>query len=342
MKVSVAYGILIKIIAAERDLGRILIVLSLEHKEEGTMGLFHRKKKEESMYYLYFFSKTTKYIALVSLVITLFSDLPIFNWLCCLIFVDLALDFSVIKCSILQMIGIYQIKHKFGDALPSADRYQSAVTYRLPFDGRWVVVNGSFEKEYSHSWNVPTQRYAYDFIMLDESGRSYGGEFDRCSSYFCYGRDILAPADGVVVEILNQARDSAIFTKGRFLSRAKHIAGNYIVIQHAQNEYSTLAHLQKDSIAVSVGDVVSSGDFIARCGNTGNSTEPHLHVQLQTGRSFYNSAGLPVLFDQMELSKVTNYEAFDPRPHMVYDQVPDGSITRGFSVENRSSFEESK
>jgi hypothetical protein len=288
-----------------------------------------------NLYYLYLFSKITKYIALVSLVITFFSDLLIFKLLCCFVFIDLALDFSVLKCSLLQIIGIFQVNHKFGDNRPSVDNYKSEVAYILPFNNKWVAVNGCFRKEYSHSWDIPTQRYAYDFIILDENGKSYSGEFNKCDSYYCYNKDILAPADGVVVKVVNNARDSLIFPKGRFFSRAKHIAGNYIVIQHAEREYSTLAHLKKDSITVKVGDVVSKGQRIAKCGNTGNSTEPHLHFQLQTDQSFYNSAGLPIQFADVCISKVANYEKCDPRPHMNYDQVLDGYITRGFAVENK-------
>lgn len=286
------------------------------------------------MYYVYLFSKITKYIALVSFVITFFSDLLIFKLLCCLVFINLSLDFPVLKCSLLQIIGIVQVKHKFGDNIPSVDNYKSEVEYILPFNDKWVAVNGCFRKEYSHSWDIPTQRYAYDFIMLDEHGKSHDGKFNECNGYYCYDKDILSPADGVVVEIVNNASDSLIFPKGRFFSRAKHVAGNYIVIQHTKSEYSTLVHLKKDSITVKVGETVSQGQTIAKCGNTGNSTEPHLHFQLQTGQSFYNSAGLPIHFRNINLLQLSKYETFDPRPHMDFDQVPKGYITRGFTVEN--------
>lgn len=288
------------------------------------------------MYYLYLFSKITKYIALTSLFITFFSDLLIFKLLCCLVFVDLVLNAPVLKCSILQIIGMLQVSLKFKSNMPSVDNYKGETEYILPFQDKWVVVNGCFRKEYSHSWDVPTQRYAYDFIMLDEQGKSYRGEYNKCDSYYCYSKDILSPADGVVVELVNNARDTLIFPKGKFFSRAKHIAGNYIVIQHAQHEYSTLAHLKKDSITVKVGDRVSRGQVIAKCGNTGNSSEPHLHFQLQTGRSFYSSAGLPIRFKNSKLSKAENYEAFDSRPHMAIEQVLDGYITRGYAVEHES------
>lgn len=289
------------------------------------------------MYYLYQFFKIAKYIAFVSLVATFFSDLLIFRLLCLLglfAFVEMALNFSVVKCSILQIIGIFKVKKKFSDNIPSVSNYKNEVEYTLPFKGKWVAVNGCYTKELSHSWEIPTQRYAYDFIILDEDARSFKNEFNNCANYYCYDKEILSPADGVVVEVLNNSKDSLIYKKGKFFSKASHIAGNYVVIKHAEQEYSTLAHLKKDSITVKVGDVVARGDVIATCGNTGNSTEPHLHFQLQTGQSFYNSAGLPIKFKNIKLDDVPNYEKLDPRPHMPKEQILDGYVTRGFAFEN--------
>lgn len=86
--------------------------------------------------------------------------------------------------------------------------------------------------------------------------------------------------------------------------------------------------------AVKVGETVSKGQCIAKCGNTGNSTEPHLHFQLQTNPSFYSSAGLPIRFENMSISQADNYTKYDLRPHMSYEQILSGYITRGFAVEN--------
>lgn len=290
-------------------------------------------------YRLYSFCKYAKYIGIISLFFTFFSDLVIFKWLCffaVLVFIEIALSFSILKSSILQIIGINRVIRRYGDNIPSIDNYSSDIQYDLPFEGEWIVINGCFTKEFSHSWDIPTQRYAYDFIMLDESGKSYIDDSKQVENYYCYDKAILSPADGVVQEIVNNAEDSIILGNGKFFNRARHIAGNYIVIKHGENEYSTLAHLKRDSIVVKVGEKVLRGQKIATCGNTGNSTEPHLHFQLQDGLGSYDSAGLPIRFSNIQLNSHSIYGRMDSRPYMDLEKIPKGLITRGYNVSNKN------
>jgi hypothetical protein len=288
-------------------------------------------------YRLYLFCRYAKYVGILGLLLALFSDVKAFNLLCLLgllVFVEIALTFSTFKCSLLQIIGILKVNKKYGDNPPNIENHPGEIQYILPFEGEWTIVNGCFTKEFSHSWDIPTQRYAYDFIMMDDSGRSYLGNFKKSDSYYCYDKAILSPADGVVEEVANESEDSLIIGNGKLFSRAKHIAGNYIVIKHTENEYSTLAHLKKDSILVKAGDKVHRGQKIAVCGNTGNSSEPHLHFQVQDGASFYHSAGIPIRFKNLKLNIQPNYLSMDPRPCMVIDKIPEGLITRGYRVSN--------
>lgn len=286
-------------------------------------------------YRVFYFCKYAKYIGLLGLPSLFTDNIIIFDllWLFWLLaFVEIALDFSVFKCSIYQIFGIIKLKHKkFRKDIPSVENYNNNVKYSLPFKGEWVVVNGCFTKQFSHSWDIPTQRYAYDFLILKD-GKSYENNPKSVEEYYCYNKSILAPADGVIVEVVNNAEDSFVFGNGRFYNRAKHIAGNYIVIQHDETEYSTLAHLKKDSITVKVGEQVIRGQIIAKCGNSGNSTEPHLHFQLQDGKSFYSSLGLPILFQNIKLWKPFKYNKFDNRLHMSQDDIPQGRVSRGYKV----------
>jgi murein DD-endopeptidase MepM/ murein hydrolase activator NlpD len=181
---------------------------------------------------------------------------------------------------------------------PAPERYEQTTDLTLPFDGTWNVVNGGVTKADSHSWFPIAQRYAYDFCITDEEGHTHDGNGTDHEDYYCYSEAILAPADGVVVAASDGHRDSPYFEWLDPLQRD--IRGNYVTIKHAEDEYSLLAHLQEGSIVVSEGERIERGQQIGRCGHSGNSTEPHLHFQLQDRPRFF-AAGLPIAFDQMTI-----------------------------------------
>lgn len=193
-----------------------------------------------------------------------------------------------------QIIGSAVAYLRHGGHLPAPDTYSASETYRLPFAGEWTVVNGSPDKRYSHSWIPARQRYAYDFVITDDQGRTHDGSREL-SSFYCFGEPILAPADGTVVRAKDGHRDHHR-TTGWMDPLVYRLAGNYVVIKHADEEYSFLAHLKKGSICVSVGDSVERGEEIGRCGHSGMSSEPHLHFHVQDHHIPYVGAGLPVQF----------------------------------------------
>jgi len=244
---------------------------------------------------------------------------------------DVMFNFPVFLQSLKQITGnvVAGLKYK---PLPDKDNFSPQIKYSLPFDGAWVAVNGGTTKEFSHSWGVSSQRYAYDFIILDSSGKSFSDNDTKLSNYHCYGKEILAPADGTVVEIKTNCGDSKVIGGGKVDPLIKDIRGNYIVIRHADSEYSCIAHLMPGSISVSVGQQVNRKQPIARCGNSGNTSEPHVHFQIQNGRSFYSSAGLPIHFEKIETTQQPNYEKFDPRT--IPNNDCDNFICRGQCVMN--------
>lgn len=237
---------------------------------------------------------------------------------------------------LLQQMGgliIAEVKHK---PLPDMVSFTPKVRYSSPFEGKWAVINGGVSKETSHSWDIFSQRYAYDFIILQENSdsipKSFGGDIHDLTSYYCYDKEVLAPADGVVVDVRKNCGDSLIMGCGKTDPIVKDIRGNYITIRHAEGEYTVLAHLKPGSISVKVGDEVKGKQPIARCGNSGNSTEPHLHFQLQNTRSFYTSAGLPLHFEGIESEPISNYAKLDPRPT---EDVTPPFISRGRRIWNQ-------
>ena len=248
------------------------------------------------------------------------------------VFYNPAVFFQLLK----QLLGMIIISLKYGSRIPSAERYIGSVKYSLPFRGAWTVVNGGVEKETSHSWEIQTQRYAYDFLIIDDEGNSFSGSRTNPEDYYCYGKEVLAPADGEVVEDKDKYPDSAILDNGQTDCAARDIRGNYILIRHADREYGLLAHLKHGSIRVKPGDIVKRGQHIANCGNSGNTSEPHLHFHVQDGRSFYISAGLPILFTDIDSHPAPGYAAIDPRPVPPVSELGKRFIMRGQIVSNRS------
>ncbi len=279
-----------------------------------------------------------KYIGLIGLPIFI-SDAIIFKllWLFWLFtLVEVFYDRAIYWQSIKQLVGIpyVYITHHF--KLPDPVNTSLTMQYILPFKEDWVAVNGGMEKSLSHSWGIVTQRYAYDFLMLDDKGNSFEGEKTQLHSYYCYEKEIIAPADGVVVEIGDKRRESKIFGNGQVDIGVKDIRGNYIIIKHGTKEYSLLGHLIPGSIKVQEGDRVKAGQELARCGNSGNSSEPHLHFQLQDGKSFFFSAGLPITFNHIENIPCEAYEKYDSRQTVQKSQLyKSGNIRRGQRVKNK-------
>ncbi len=74
------------------------------------------------------------------------------------------------------------------------------------------------------------------------------------------------------------------------------VAGNYVIVDHENGEFSMYAHLQEGSILVKAGESVKKGQVVGKVGNTGNSGAPHLHFQLMDSANFFTANGLPVMF----------------------------------------------
>ena len=223
---------------------------------------------------------------------------------------------------------------KYGFKQPSKDNYTVKNDYILPFSGKWCVFEGGVTKELSAGWSELMIRYAYFFAMLDESGKDN----------LCYGMDVLAVGDGVVVKVINRHSDS---TNNKEEDMAAYIGtadimGNHIIIQHGKNEYSCVGNLMKDSISIKVGDKVKQGAVIAKCGNSGYiADEPSLHFQLQSGKSFNSSASLPIAFANIKAEDSTAYDLaykLETRPSTKGNLEVVGNKTyigRGLDVENK-------
>jgi murein DD-endopeptidase MepM/ murein hydrolase activator NlpD len=176
-------------------------------------------------------------------------------------------------------------------AAPSAYLdYQTRSALRLPFVEEFYVFWGGRSIEQNYHAAHPNQRFALDMMIVRGEG-THAGEGRRNEDYYCFGTPILAPAAGKVLQVIDNVDDNV---PGQMNSAQ--VTGNRIVLDHGNGEYSVLAHLRRGSVRVHEGQSVQAGDQLGECGNSGNSSEPHLHFQLQDGPKFGESAGLPAQF----------------------------------------------
>ncbi len=169
------------------------------------------------------------------------------------------------------------------------DNYQTSAKLELPFEGEWYVVWGGRPFYMNNHAASRDQRFACDFTVLLEHCM-YENDGSRNSDFYAYGRPILAPASGVIVHAVDTVPENI---PGQMTDSP----GNMVVIDHGNSEYSFLCHLQHHSVKVKPGQNVRSGEFIARCGNSGHSTAPGLHYHLQNTPELYNGEGLPAQFN---------------------------------------------
>jgi hypothetical protein len=181
-----------------------------------------------------------------------------------------------------------------------------ATTFQLPFDGAWMVIWGGDTEFLNYHAPVPQQRYAHD-IVIWRDGATYTGDGSQLEQYHCYGQPQYAPADGTVVTVVDEYPDAV---PGQLATDPMmHPGGNHIVLEVGEGEYVFMAHLIPGSVTVAEGDTVAAGDAIGLTGNSGNSSEPHIHMHMQSGPDMMDPAaiGLPMEFTNI----LVNGEAVD-------------------------------
>lgn len=200
-------------------------------------------------------------------------------------------------------------------AATGREDYRTKTDLALPFEGAWYVFWGGRAPHLNHHVRAPAQRFAYDFLVL-EDGRSHTDDGKSNEDYHCFGRPILAPAAGRVREVVDTVPDNA---PGAMNESAP--AGNHVVLDHGDGEHSVLAHLRHGSVVVAEGDRVEAGRRLGVCGNSGRSSEPHLHYHLQTQPEFGEGVGLPAPFrdyvadgEPVERGEPTRDQVIRPAP----------------------------
>lgn len=186
-----------------------------------------------------------------------------------------------------------------------------------PVTGRWLPIHSPANRVPSHGLHAWGQTYAIDLVHEPADGSRPGFGWwplgRRPREFPGFGRPVLAPADGVVVGTHAWERDHwsrtswlslpYLVVEGmvRELLGPGRLLGNHVVLDLGNGVYAAFAHLRRRSLRVTTGERVRAGQQIAECGNSGNSSEPHLHFQLMDHRRVWVAAGLPFRFDRYEV-----------------------------------------
>ncbi|MEV4539448.1 M23 family metallopeptidase [Asanoa sp. NPDC049518] len=183
----------------------------------------------------------------------------------------------------------------------------------LPFRGTWLARNSPARRVPSHGSDLFATTYAMDFIAVRNRRTAHVRDWralvgtEPVERFFAFDQPVLAPAAGRVVAVFDGrsdevARRSLVAKVPYLLTQARRaragaggIAGNHVVLE-ADGFHVLLAHLRKGSLRVRVDDVVAVGDELGACGNSGNSTQPHVHIQVMDGPDAYVARGLPIAF----------------------------------------------
>ncbi|MFI1394685.1 M23 family metallopeptidase [Streptomyces sp. NPDC020681] len=217
-------------------------------------------------------------------------------------------------------------------ALARADRRRFAggtrepVVTEAPVTGRWSALNSPTDRVPSHGTHQYGQTYAIDIVAEPEEGIRPAFAWlwpiaRRSQDFPAFDAPLLAVADATVVRADDSRRDHLsrnsllallylllIESAVRALGGAGWVTGNHLVLDLGDGTYAMYAHLRHGSLEVRVGDRVRAGQQVARCGNSGNSTEPHVHFQLMDGPDVDTARGIP--FRWRNIGVPANGESF--------------------------------
>ena len=180
-------------------------------------------------------------------------------------------------------------------------RRAEGFTGRLPFEGTWYVAA-------EHGYLDPHKRFlaeafAYDFVQIGPNGKSYQRDGRSNADYYAYGKKVFAAKDGTVVTVRSDVAENSPGESTNLTTPS----GNVVIIDHGNNQFGYYAHLKPFTVSIKAGARVRAGDVLGEVGNSGDSSEPHLHFHVMNNADPEQADGIPLLF---ETWKAQSYSRF--------------------------------
>jgi hypothetical protein len=182
----------------------------------------------------------------------------------------------------------------------STENWKQDFALKLPFQGEWYTTQGGDDPNRNYHNTTPAHRWAYDFVVRKD-GKTYALDGKKNEDYYCFGKQILSPVRGKIIQAENDEPDNENDEIPATLERAR---GNYVVIRVKTGVFIFLQHLKHQSLKVEIGDQVEIGQVIGGCGNSGRSYRPHLQIHAQNTEGFPIAESLPIIFDDLEKTPI--------------------------------------
>lgn len=167
----------------------------------------------------------------------------------------------------------------------------------LPFNGSWNVFWGGDTKEQNYHVATVSQKNAFDILIFDKDGKSHKSDGKLNEDYYAFGKDIIAPCDAEVVLVVNGVKDNVVGEMNTF-----NVGGNMVILKTANKEFLVFCHFKHQSIKVAEGQTIKQGQLLGLCGNSGNSSEPHLHFHVQNIENMGPATGVKCYFDKIQVN----------------------------------------
>lgn len=215
------------------------------------------------------------------------------------------LDFSINHAS--QIDGLMVQEY---DSLKPVERNKTKLS--LPFRGEWAVTWGGDTKEQNYHVEALAQRRAFDFVMKGKDGKTFRGDGDKNEDYYAFGKELYAPCAGEVIFAIDGIHDNVPGEANKM-----YIPGNSVVIKAAEGEYVFFAHFKQGTVRVKRGQRVAKGELLGLCGNSGNSSEPHLHFHIQDGEDINTATGMKCFFEKLKVGSVVKQDYSPVRDELI-------------------------